>query len=221
MKRLAHAGLAPLMALLLMACVGATSASATTLAPSGTAFTLTSTNSSLTVHGSSGLNCNTATISGTVPATTATTISIPVTLAYSGCTAFGVNGYFFTVPASCQASGASAVKLNVMHNQASAPQAAASLTIPAGCTITINAPAITCTMTISGPQTIAAAGGISWTNGTSTVSSAALTSALVPSITAHTGGSFGCPSPGAHSATLNGTYAVTTPASAPGIIVTP
>jgi hypothetical protein len=222
MKRLERVSLALLMALILVACVEAPPASATTIAPSGAAFTLTSTNSSWTVHGYSSFNCTNSTISGTVPSGTATTITIPVTLAYSGCSVFGVYGYAFTVPASCQAGGASATKLKVTYNQATAPQAGVSLTVPAGCTITMNAPLITCTMTISGEQTVGAAGGIAWTNGGSVVaSSATLSAALLPSITSHAGGGFGCPSAGAHTATLGGTYRVTTPATAPGVTVTP
>jgi hypothetical protein len=219
MKHLKQVGLA--MALVLVACAGATSASATTLSPAGAAV-LTSTNSSLTVHGSSSINCSTSTISGTIPSTTATTITIPVTLAYSGCTAFGIAGATVTVPAACSATGASAVKLNVMYNSATAPQANATVTIPSGCTITVSVPAITCTITFAGEQTVGASGGITFTNGTSTTKSfATLTSALVPSVVSDAGGGFGCPSAGAHTGTLNGTYTVTTPAANPGVTVAP
>jgi hypothetical protein len=222
MKHLKQMRLAAAMALVLVGCVGVTSASATTLSPASTAFVLTSTNSSVTVHGASSINCTSSTVSGTTPLAPATTVSVPVTLAYSGCTAFGIAGATVTVPAVCNAAGASAVKLRITYNQASAPQANATVTIPSGCTITVNAPAITCTVTFSGDQTIGAAGGISWTNGTSTVKSfATLSSALVPLITVHTGGGFGCPTPGTRTGTANGTYRVTTPAVSPGITVAP
>jgi hypothetical protein len=218
MKRLEHAGLVVMAALVLMACAGVTAASATTISPVG-ATVLKSTNSSLTIHGASSFSCNVNTISGTVPATSATTVTFPVTLAYSGCTMFGVVGYSITVPPNCQAGGASAVKLNVMYNQATAPQATGSLTFPAGCTITIHAPAITCTMTISGPQTT---GLFTITNGAATLPTVAnFGSVLLSSLTVQSGGGFGCPTPGEHSGTINGSYEVTTPALAPGVIVTP
>jgi hypothetical protein len=220
MKHLKHAGLA--MALVLVACVGATSASATSLSPTNTATVLTSTNSSLTVHGASSINCTSSTISGNTGSATGTTVSIPVTLAYSNCTAFGVAGATVTVPPVCQAAGASAVKLNIMYNSATSINS--TVTIPSGCTITVNVPLISCTLTFAGEQTVNSSfsNAIAVTNGTSsTPTSATLTAALVPSITVHAGGGFGCPSAGAHSGTLAGKYNVTTPAAAPGVTVNP
>jgi hypothetical protein len=229
MKHLKQAGLAAVMALVLVACVGASSASATTICVGGTitgpctdghpggAVALTSTNSSLLVHGASSINCTHSAITGTAPATTATTLTIPVTLEYSSCTAFGVAGATVTVPANCRVGGANAVTLSVMWNQATAPQATASVTIPTGCTITVNVPLITCTVTISGHQTI---NGITITNGNSTTAtSAELESALLSSAVVHPGGGFGCPTAGAHTGTLLGTYLVSSPSAAPGVTV--
>jgi hypothetical protein len=231
MRHLKQAGLAVVVVLALMAGVGATSASATTICVGGSitgpctdghpggAVVLTSTNSSLTVHGSISFNCTSSTISGTAPATSATTVTFPVTLAYSGCTLFGTTGISVVVPANCQAGGANAVKLNVMYNQAAAPQATADVTIPTGCTITISIPSLPCTMTISGDQTI---GQFPITNGSAvTRTTAELGNALVSSILVDPGAGFGCPTAGAHTGTLGGTYSVTTPATAPGVTIIP
>jgi hypothetical protein len=236
MKHLKKVGFATLSALIVAACVGATSASATTIcvgggvtAPCtdghpGGAVTLASTNSSLAVSGGGTVSCNTSTISGTAPSTTATWLSFPVTLSYSGCTAF-----FFpasvTVPANCSATGANPIRLDAMYNQAAAPQGVGLVTIPAGCDITVEIPSIGCDLTVAGPQTIGnggtGTGGISWTNGnSSTRSSASLNSATLPTIESN-GVGFGCPSAGAHSGTLTGTYSVTSPATAPGATLIP
>jgi hypothetical protein len=233
MMRLEKLGLAAVLALSLVVCVGATSATATTICVGGTitapctnghpggAFTLVSTTTSLTIHGSSTFNCTNSSITGTAPATLATTVSIPVSLSFSGCTNFGILPFTFTVPANCQAGGATPVRLNMMGNQATAPQAAANLTIPSGCAIGIDVPAASCTLTLSGDQTIGAASGIAWTNGSSTTfSTARLTAALVPTVES-SGGTSGCPVPGAHTGTLNGTYRVSSPTPAPGMVINP
>jgi hypothetical protein len=215
MKHLKQAGL--VMALVLVACVGAVSASATTIEPTGTAVTLTSTNSSLSVHGASAINCTSSTITGTTPSTSAANITIPINLAYSGCTAFGIAAATVNVPAVCTAAGASAVKLNVTGSTATT--ANADVTIPSGCTITIEIPSIQCTVTVSGPQTT---GSFDIMNGNaSTKTSGTLSGALVDTIVDNTAGMFGCPTAGTHTGTLNGTYNVTTPAATPGITVTP
>jgi hypothetical protein len=200
MKHLKQVGL--VVAMVLVACAGGTSASATTISPASTAFVLTSTNSSLTVHGSSSVNCSNSTISGTTPSGTATTLSIPVTLAYSNCTAFGVAGATATVPAACSATGASPTHLALMYNSATAPQAGSTVTLTAGCKITINVPLITCTITISGHLTVS---GLDFTNGSSLVRSfLRLSGVFVGSIAVDFGGGFGCPTGGAHTGTLNG-----------------
>jgi hypothetical protein len=220
MKHLKQTGLAAAMVLVLLACVGATSASATTISPANTAFVLTSTNSSLSVHGSSTINCTNGTVGGTTPSGTATTLTIPVTVAYSGCTAFGVAPASVTVPAACKVGGASAIKLNLMYN--SLVDITGAVTIPSGCTITIHVPVLSCTITISGEQTIGASSGMIWQAGSGSVFAVLeLLSALLPSISVDAGGGFGCPTAGAHTGTLNGTYRVTTPSTAPGLTVGP
>jgi hypothetical protein len=205
-----------------VACAGAGSASATQISPVNTAFVLTSTNSELAVSGGGTVGCTDASISGTTPAAGAATWkTTKVTLAYNNCTAFWFPEAI-TVPTNCSATGANAITLQVMYNGSS--DIAAQVTIPTGCTITVAIPAIACTLTIAGPQTLgngtSGTGGIAWTNGTSTVkSTATLNSAGLPSI-ASSGGGFGCPTAGAHTSTLSGTYSVTTPTAFPGLTVT-
>jgi hypothetical protein len=216
MKHLKQAGL--VMALVLVACVGATSASATTIEPTGTAVTLTSTYSNLVIHGAPTLSCTGSTITGTTPTISAASLTIPINLNYTGCSAFSsLVVTTITVPAVCTAAGASAVKLNVTGETATT--ATADVFIPAGCTITLETPAIFCTTTISGPQTT---GQFNIMNGNaSTRTSGTLSGALLDAIVDNTAGTFGCPTAGAHTGTLNGTYNVTTPAANPGITVTP
>jgi hypothetical protein len=226
MKRLAPPALVVLMVLLSAASVGAPSASATTLCVGGAitapctdghpggAFTLTATNFAFAVHGSNTFSCSNSTISGTAPATTATTLSIPVTLAFSGCTIFGTSPITISVPAACQDK----ITLQAMFTQVAAPQGAPSLTLPSGCTITTSQPSINCTMTVSGEQTL----GATWVNGSSSSSShMTLTSSPATSVVVEPGGGFGCPSAGAHTATLSGTYRVSSPAAAPGATLIP
>jgi hypothetical protein len=221
MKQFKTLGLAVMMALVLAACFGATSASATTVCvggattapcpagshPGGTVI-LSSTNSSLLVHGASTISCTHSTIHGTAPSTTATTVQIPVTLTYSSCTAFGIAGASVNVGPACQDK----ITLTVMTGSAQ------FVTIPSGCTIDVSVPAINCTVTIPGEQTIGENNGIAWTNGTATAfSHATLTNALVTDIVVDPGGGFGCPTAGTHTGTLNGTYKVTSPGTAPGV----
>jgi hypothetical protein len=232
MRHLKLLGLGVMMALLLAAFVGATSASATTICvggavtgpctdghPGGTVV-LGSTNSALQVLGSgaASIQCAQSTIHGTAPSGSATTLAIPVTLTYSGCTALsGFIGATVTVHPGCQ----DRITLLAMYNQAAAPQGSATITIPSGCTITASVPTVSCTMTIPGEQTIT--GSIAWRNGTTTAPShATLTSAHVPTIDVHAGGGFGCPAAGAHTGALSGTYKVETPGtSAPGVTLIP
>jgi hypothetical protein len=220
-KRLATVGLAAAMVSMSMASLGASPVAATTLCVGGAitapctdghpggAFTLTSSNFALAVHGASTFQCTSSTISGTAPATAATTLSIPVTLAYSGCVVFGISPITISVPAACQER----ITLKAMFIQAAAPQGSASLTVPSGCTITTSQPSISCTMTVSGEQTV----GATWANGTATARShLTLTSTPALALVVEPGGGFGCPSAGAHTATLSATYAVTSPVTAPG-----
>jgi hypothetical protein len=202
---------------LAMASAGAATASATQIGPASTAFVLTSTNSSLAVSGGGTASCTNSTISGTTPAAGAATWkTTSVTLAYTGCTAF-LFPATVTVPAACSDT----ITLHTMFN--SSTDIANVVTIPSGCGITLHVPAISCTVFIAGPQTIgngtSGSGGISWTNGSSTVKSSATTNnAVVPSVFS-SGGGFGCPTIGAHTGTLSGTYSVTTPATFPGIAI--
>jgi hypothetical protein len=200
-------------------------ASATTVCVGGTctggAFTLTASGQVTSFHGSLGgfgFTCTSSQISGVAPATSATAVSIPVTLSFSGCGAFGFGGSI-TEAASCQ----DRITLKIMYNQATAPQATASLTVPPACTITVTTPAGHCPFTASGEQTIGATGGMTWTNGASTLpSSLALSSALVPSVTLAAGANPACTPPGATTEiTLSTSYRVTSPGSAPGVTVLP
>jgi hypothetical protein len=226
MRYLKKPGLAVALALL-AAGAGGAPASATTASPTGAGFTLTSTTVGLTVSmpGGGTVSCTDSSISGTLPTGTATTLPIKVNLAYSGCSLFGAIPASFTVPSNCRAAGANAITLLTMYNGASAPQAAAQLTIPAGCTITLHLPAIGCVLTIGGEQTLgngtSGVGGMGWTNGNATTfSSLQLNAATVPSVVSHGGGA-GCPSAGAHTGTLSGTYTVTSPTPAPGVTFLP
>jgi hypothetical protein len=221
---------------LLLAVLGAaiaaapTSASATTLCVSGTtsgpcpaghpggAFTLTSTNLTWAYPGGSlSFLCTDSTISGTAPTTSATTLSIPVTLSVGGCALF-TGSISVTVPPACQATGATPIRLNVMYNQATAPQASLSLTLPAGCTITTLWGGA-CDIAIAGPQTLGQV-GMSWTNGSATTSSSMdLATAVVPM--ADGSGAPACPTNGTRGATMTGTFRVSTPFPAPGVTVIP
>jgi hypothetical protein len=222
MKHFKQFGLAVAMALV-VACAGAASASATTIDPLSTAFSLTSTNSQLAVSGGGSIQCTDSIISGTTPATGGvTTVSTKINLSYTGCSAFGFPATV-TVPAACGVSGASPLHLNVMYNSAS-PDIAVTVTITSGCTIVANVPTISCTLHFSGEQTIgngtSGTGGIGITPGTSTTkASASLNNATVPSVNS-SGGGFGCPTAGAHTGTLTGVYTVTAPSKDPGLTFT-
>jgi hypothetical protein len=223
MAHLKQCGLAVAMALV-MGCAGAASASATTVSPASTAFSLTSTNSQLGVSGGGTIACTDSIISGTTPSGTATTLSTKINLSYNGCNA-GFSGFAatVTVPAACQATGTSPLHLNVMYN--SATDIATTVTITSGCTIVASIPLMGCTLHFSGEQKIgngtSGTGGIGVTNGTSTTKTVAtLNAATVPSLTS-SGGGFGCPTAGAHTATLTGAYTVTLPATNPGLTVGP
>jgi len=229
------------MALVLVACVGATSASATTVCVVGTAhtancpagqgaggaITVKSTNAGFAVAGTQW-SCTTSTIAGTAPATSSTTLSWPITLRYGAgtsppgsCTGPWGAALTWTPNAACDPGGVAPITLNVSDN-AGSPFATWSL--PSGCTITINIPAVGCTMTISGPQTIGngttGTGGIAWTNGTGGAFSTAVLNS--PTFTAVSNGvGILCAPAGTHTGTLTGTYTVISPATAPGATVQP
>jgi hypothetical protein len=133
-------------------------------------------------------------------------LSAKVNLSYSNCG----DGFGFavavTVPAACQATGASPLHLKVMYN--SATSIAATVTLTGGCTITAVIPGLSCTLTFSGEQRIgngtSGTGGIGVTDGTSTIKTVAdLNNTTVPSVVS-SGGGFGCPSAGAHAGTVSG-----------------
>jgi hypothetical protein len=219
MRHLKQLGLAAVMAIVVVASAGATSASATTICVGGAvtapctdghpggAVALTSTNVSFSIHGGFAFSCTDSTITGTAPATSATTVSFSVTPAWSGCTALAP--VTITTSEGCS-TAATAPRLNLMWNQAAAPQAAAQLALPAGCDIDIAIPAFGCTMVATGGQTIgngsSGAGGLGWTNGVpSTSSRLDLSAALVANVDSNGVGAV-CPTAGAHSLTLTGSY---------------
>jgi hypothetical protein len=222
MRHFKTVGLAVTMALVLVACVGATSASATTICvggaitgpctdghPGGTVV-LSSSNSQLGVSGGSTIQCTSSIIHGVAPATSSTWLQIPVTLGYSGCTAFGIFTANVTVHPSCQHR----VTLDVMFRNVQDSEVV--VTLPTNCTFTVSVPAISCNVTIHGPDSF----GATWTNGNaSTKSSAIINNATLHNVTVHPGGGFGCPTAGAHHGLLSGTYTVQTPAAAPGVTV--
>jgi hypothetical protein len=215
--------------------VGATPASATTICVAGTShtaacsnasmgpggrMTLTSTDTTLRLGPGSvpAIVCSHSTLTGTAPATTATTVSTPSTLRYGGCTMNG--GWDATVfPGSACNPGGSAPITFALNVHGGSPFSV--LTVPAGCTITANAPGLFCTMKIVGPQTIGngtiGAGGQSWINGTaSTVSRDTINNDTL-TVTS-SGGVLGCLG-GTLRSTLSGTSTVTTPATLPDVLV--
>jgi hypothetical protein len=200
-----------------MACVGATPAAATTL--DGGAFTMSSTNLTWTFHGSSTISCSASTISGTTPAGTATTLSVPVTLSIGGCSLFGTS--MQVTPSEGCGTAATSARMDIMQNQVAAPQASVQITLPVGCNLDLSIPAAGCTTTITGGQTIgngaaSGTGAIGWTNG-APKSSFALTQALIPDLESNSGSPI-CPLAGTSSATLTGSFSVT---SATNVTVTP
>jgi hypothetical protein len=215
MKHLKKLGLAGALALVAVSGVAGT-ASATTISPASTAVTLTSTNSALALSGGGSVTCTSSTIAGTTPASgSATWLSIPSTLAYSGCSAFGFSASVTPV-AACHTTAKPI--LHVMST--SATQAVSQVTLPATCTIDVSIPILGCTLTVTGGQTVgngtSGAGGILWTNSV-TKSGAALTAATVSSIDSNGIGA-GCSTAGAHTGTLSGNYTIT---SATNVTVLP
>lgn len=192
----------------------------------GGAITGTSTNSSLSVSGGGTVTCTNSTLSGTAPATISspagTPVSGPFQLQYSGCTAF-ILPATVTPSAACDPGGAAPLILNA-QNDTDGPFT--TVTIPSGCVITISVPTISCTVTVSGPQTIgngtAGAGGQTWVNGSSDFSTDAINSDTLTAVSS--GGGLGCPSAGSHTGTLTGIYTITSdssPTTAPGATIQP
>jgi hypothetical protein len=142
------------------------SASATSVDPAGTPYTLTATNNTFTV-GSLVFICPDSTITGTTPASASTSVSLSITtLTYSACTYTGMP---MTVKPTegCQ-TPASSPKLDVTSFATFA--AVVRLTLPATCNIHITIASIGCDMTVTGGQTLGngtlGTGGIIWTNRT-------------------------------------------------------
>jgi hypothetical protein len=206
--------------ILAVACGLVGPASATTVEPANTAFTMTSMNSGFTVTGSLSFNCTDSALTGHTGAlnhNTWATVTI-TSLSYSGCAIFGSVGISVTPSEGCT----TAAGRPTLHGMGvSAATSIGVITLPASCSLDIAIPTLTCTMTITGGQTIgngtAGSGGIDWTNlGPKSV--ADFNGATIPVLDVGTGGGFGCPSPGTHTAALTGSYTVT---SATNVTITP
>jgi hypothetical protein len=180
----------------------------------GGAYTLSSTNFRILLANGTIVACTTATISGTAPAGTVLIVSNTVTLGFGGCTAAGLPTT--VVPAAACAAGGG---FPIVMTFAKAVNAT-TLQVPAGCTITINVPAIACTMTLAGAQIIgnggSGAGGQLWTNAAAPAFSTDVFNINAAALNSG-GGGFGCPAAGAVGGTIAATYTVTAPAAAPGV----
>jgi hypothetical protein len=218
MKRLQRLGLVMVMALV-VTCGVVGSASATTIEPANTAFTLTATNNMWTV-GTLPASCTHSTMTGTTPASggaTWTSLSI-TTMSYSGCS-YGVVAVTVTPSDGCH-TPATAPKLDLMG--VSAATAVGRLTLPVGCNINIGIPLFSCDVVVTGGQTIgngtAGAGGIDWTNrGGAVKSMVDFNGAVIPTLH-FIGGTLACTSIAGPTGTLTGNYSV---ASATNLTVTP
>jgi hypothetical protein len=216
MKYLKKLGLATAVALV-ATCGIAGAASATTIEPANTAFTLTSTNSILNLSGGGSVSCNHSVLTSDTPALSHGTwgTATVTTLAYSGCNFGGLGAASVTPSEGCH-TAATSPRLHLMG--VNAASAIGTLTLPAACSIDMAIPAIGCTLTITGGQTIGngtpGAGGINWTN--LVTSNAHVNGATVPLIDSN-GVGFPCPTAGAHTGTLTGTFVRT---SATNVTVT-
>jgi hypothetical protein len=167
MKHLKKLGLASVLTLVAI-CGMVSAASATTIEPANTAFTLTSTNSVLNISGGGGVSCTHSVLTSDTPALSHGTwgIATITTLAYGGCnfTGFGIN--VSVTPSEGCHTAATSLRLHLMG--VNAASAIGTLTLPAACSIDMAIPALGCTLTITGGQTLgngtAGAGGIQWTN---------------------------------------------------------
>jgi hypothetical protein len=210
MKHLKKLGIASALALVATCGVVGT-ASATLIEPGSTAFTLTSTNFSLSVSGGGTVACTNSTISGTTPAvgTAATWKTITnVSVVHTGCTALGFVNATVTTSGSCP----------VVHVMGRGSTAIAVVTMPSGCSSDVAIPPIGCTLTIAGPQTIGnggtGAGSIHWSNVLPSVLH--LIGPVIASVVSN-GVGFGCATAGAHTGTLSGDYTLS---SATNVTVT-
>jgi hypothetical protein len=195
------------------------SASATLIDPASTTGAITSTNLSLAVSGGGAVSCTDTMGSAITPAAGAAatwkTIASPLAGA-SGCTAFGFVGVAVTPSTGCT-TAATGPQLHVMG--VNAATATGVITLLSGCSIDLAIPAVGCTLIIAGPQTVgngtAGAGGYSWTNASPNVIH--INSVTIPTIESNGLGA-GCPTGGAHTGTLTGTFTRT---SGTNMTVTP
>jgi hypothetical protein len=218
MKRLQQLGLAAAM-ILATTCGLAGTASATTVEPANTEFTMTSTNSAVTFFPENvPYSCTSSTITadtGPLSASTWSTATI-TSLTFAGCTVDTVLLATVTTSERCQTPG-SRPTLELMG--ATAGTAVGRITLPIGCDIVVTVVLGDCTTKITGGQTIgngtAGAGGIDWTN-RSPKSVLHFNSAHIP--VAESNGVMGCVTAGAHTGALIGDYSVS---SATNLTVTP
>jgi hypothetical protein len=191
------------------ACGLAETASATTIDPPNTAFSMTSTTFSLNTSGGIGpTTCTHATLTGTTPAAGAATWkSIPVTPRWVGCTE---GGFPLTVNPShaCHTLGTSPI----LHLHSSG----LGFVTWNGCTIHVVNHATGCTKRWFGFLGSTTGVGITWTN-RSPKSALDFNTATASTIVSN-GIGIGCPSAGAHTGTVSATYTID---SATNVTVTP
>jgi hypothetical protein len=203
---------------LVAACGLVGSASATTIEPANTEFTMTSTNSRFIVD-TTPVSCGSSVLTGDTGALTHTTwaSATVTTLAYTGCTAFGL-ATTVTPREGCHTPAGRPI----LHGMGVNATAIGTITLPASCSIDIAISMTSCAMTITGGQTIgngtAGTGGIDWTNlGAGGAKSVAhFNYAHIPVIDSN--GAIGCPASPTATGTLTGDYNIT---SATNITITP
>lgn len=191
-------------AILAVACGAAAGpASATTMDPASTAFTLTSTNFALSVDGGSPITCADTTLSGVTPASGGVTwISVPFTPRATSCLQ---NGGVTTVQPSLSCH--TAATQPILHVEGIFPP---RIVITWGtCSIHVVRHATGCTMnlpTLPSGNGTAGLGGIMWTN-RSPQSLVFFNSVTLTGVVSN-GVGVGCPSAGTHSGTLSGQFTV-------------
>jgi hypothetical protein len=215
-----------------LAAVGATPASATTVCVAGTvtapctgshpggAFNLEAPSFTLDPgSGGTAIQCAGAQISGTAPATSATTLTWPIGLFFGLCSTGGIATGISVNPVCGTSTSSSPMTLNATWNQVAQPVGSFTLTLPPTCTIAFNIRLLSCTVTITGGQTIgnggSGAGGLGWTNGSASAFSRLDVNGAATAYTS-SGGGFGCPTAGAHTGALTATFQVQS-ASTPGV----
>lgn len=225
---------AVVVAVAALAAAGAGGASATTLCvvgspPGGTcpagsgpggAFVLTSSNATFNVGGGVGaVTCRSAAISGTAPAVgSSTSITLPVALTWSGCSG-PLGAANVAISGLCGASTPPTMTFDYNSGRSYTFEK-----LPQGCSVVITFLAITCQVTIAGPQTIGngtpGAGGQQWVNGS--ITTAAPSRDIFNNDVVTYTSNPACPGgPRTTPGTYSATYAVTTPATAPGMTVEP